>query len=379
VSAQDELTAMAGHTQLSSVDGQAGRLAIRGYSIEELAGRAGYEEAAYLLWHGELPDAPALAAFAGELASRRALHPASLALLKACAGERVAPMDAIGMAAGTLGLGVALDDAPLAIVARFPTLVAACWRLLNGHAPVAPRADLGHAANYLYMLDGRMPGAGRVKAIETYLVTLIDHGISASTFAARVIMSTQSDVVAAVAGAVGALKGPLHGGAPGPTLQMVLDIGSPDRVESCLRDRLARGERLMGFGHRDYKVRDPRADVLAAAAEAVYQAEQNMATYTLARRVEEVAVRLLAEHKPGRRLYANVEFYASLLMHGAGLPAELFTPTFAVARAAGWVAHCLEQQRANRMLQPQTLYTGPLGRRWVPIDQRPAARGTELP
>lgn len=365
---QDELTTIAGHTQLSSVDGLAGRLAIRGYPIEELAGRVAYEEAAYLLWHGELPDAPALSAFAGALASRRALHPASLELLRACAAERVAPMDAIGMAAGTLGLGIAPEDAPMALVARFPALVAACWRLLNGLAPIEPRPDLGHAANYLHMLDGRMPGAGRVKAVETYLVTLIDHGISASTFAARVIISTQSDVIAAVAGAIGALKGPLHGGAPGPTLRMMLEIGSPDRVESCLRDRLARGERLMGFGHRDYKVRDPRCGVLAAAA--VYQAEGDMATYALARQVEEVAVRLLAEHKPGRRLCANVEFYASLLMHGAGLPAELFTPTFAIARAAGWVAHCLEQQRANRMLQPQTVYTGPLGRRWVPIEQR---------
>ncbi len=378
MSAQDELTTIVRQTQLSSVDGEAGRLAIRGYPIEELAGRATYEEAAYLLWHGELPDAPALSAFAGELASRRALHPASLELLKACAGERVTPMDAIGMAVGTLGLGVAQDDAPMTLVARFPTLVAAYWRLLNGHDPIAPRADLGHTANYLYMLDGQLPNAGRVKAVETYLVTLIDHGISASTFAARVIMSTQSDVVAAVAGAVGALKGPLHGGAPGPTLRMVLEIGRPERVESSLRDRLARGERLMGFGHRDYKVRDPRCDVLAAAAQAVYQAQQDMATYALARRVEEVAVRLLAAHKPGRRLYANVEFYASLLMHGAGLPAELFTPTFAVARAAGWVAHCLEQRRANRMLQPQTVYTGPQGRRWIPLEYRPAARRTEL-
>lgn len=372
MSGRDELTAMMGATQLSSVDGLAGRLAIRGYPIEELAGRATYEEAAYLLWQGDLPDAPALSAFSRALAARRALHPASLALLKACAGERVTPMDAVGMAAGTLGLGVAPDDAPMTLVARFPTLVAAYWRLVNGHEPIAPRADLGHAANYLYMLDGQAPNAGRVRAIETYLVTLIDHGISASTFAARVIISTQSDVVAAVAGAVGALKGPLHGGAPGPTLRMVLEIGSPERVESCLRERLARGERLMGFGHRDYKVRDPRCDALAAAAEAMYQAKQDMATWALARRVEEVAVRLLEEHKPGRRLRANVEFYASLLLHGVGLPAELFTPTFAVARAAGWVAHCLEQQRAGRMIQPQTVYTGPSGRRWVAPDQRPA-------
>ena len=364
-----EATAV-GQTELSGVDGLAGELTIRGYAIEELAGRASYEEAAYLLWHGHLPGAQALLSFGQELAQHRQLHPATLDLLKSAAAERLPAMDAVVMAAGTLGLGVSPDAVPLAVVARFPALVAAYWRLLNGLAPVEPRDGLGHTANYLYMLDGAVPSSARMHALETYLVTLIDHGLNASTFAARVIMSTQSDLIPAVAGAVGALKGPLHGGAPGPTLQMVLDIGTPDNAEAVIRDRLARGERLMGFGHRDYKVRDPRTYVLAAAAEAVLRAEGCAATYDLARRVEDVAVRLLAEHKPGRNLYANVEFYASLLMHGVGLPADLFTPTFAVARTAGWVAHCLEQQRNNRMMQPQTVYAGPSGRRWAPLEER---------
>jgi citrate synthase len=255
-------------------------------------------------------------------------------------------------------------------VARFPTLAAAYWRLLNGEPPVPPDPGLGHAANYLHMLSGSAPSPARVRAIETYLVALIDHGMNASTFAARVIMSTGSDLVSAVAGAVGALKGPLHGGAPGPALRMLLEIGAPDNAEPYLRRKLERGERLMGFGHRDYKVRDPRAAVLAQAAEAVCRAEGNRDLPALAREVERTAVRLLAERKPGRRLHANVEFYASLLMHGAGLPAELFTPTFAIARSAGWVAHCLEQHAHNRLMQPQTVYVGPAERHWAPMDER---------
>ena len=220
------------------------------------------------------------------------------------------------------------------------------------------------------MLAGTVPSAARVRALETYLVALIDHALNASTFTARTIISTGSDLISAVTGAVGALKGPLHGGAPGPALQTVLDIGTPANAEPHLRQKLARGERLMGFGHRDYKVRDPRTYLLADAARRVYEAEGRMDIYALAQHVERTAVRLLAEVKPGRNLYANVEFYASLLMHGAGLSAALFTPTFAVARTAGWVAHCLEQRQLNRLMQPQSIYTGVKDRAWVPIEQR---------
>jgi citrate synthase len=371
-------------TRLSSVDGQAGRLTVRGYPIEELAGRAGYEEAVWLLWRGELPGPAELARFTRALAARRELPPGLLDLLRAAAGQRLPVMDALRMAAAALDLrtpgeeGGANGNAAgsdgnavgYPIVARFPAIVAAYWRLLNGDPPVPPDPGLGHAADYLRMLTGAAPSPARARAVETYLVALIDHGMNASTFAARVIVSTGSDLVSAVAGAVGALKGPLHGGAPGPALRMLLDIGAPGNAEPYLRRKLERGERLMGFGHRDYKVRDPRAAVLSQAAEAVCLAEGQLGLLALARQVERDAVRLLAEFKPGRNLHANVEFYASLLMHAAGLPPELFTPTFAVARAAGWVAHGLEQQEHNRLMQPQTAYAGPAERHWAPMEQR---------
>ncbi|HUP17459.1 MAG TPA: citrate/2-methylcitrate synthase [Acidimicrobiia bacterium] len=200
--------------------------------------------------------------------------------------------------------------------------------------------------------------------------TVSDHGLNASTFAARVIIATESDMVSAVTGAIGALKGPLHGGAPGPALDMVFEIGQADRAEEYIRAKLVRGERLMGFGHRVYKVRDPRADVLAHAAEAMYQAEGDMALYELAKDVEATVLRLLEEAKPGRNLRTNVEFFTALLLHGIGLPTDLFTPTFAAGRVAGWIGHTFEQQRSGRLIRPESVYIGPTGRRWVPVGER---------
>src|SRR4030095_9313595 len=195
--------------------------------------------------------------------------------------------------------------------------------------------------------------------------------LNASTFAARVIVSTRSDVISAITGAVGALKGPLHGGAPGPALDMVFEIGTADRAEAVLKEKLERGERLMGFGHRVYRVRDPRADVLAAAAERFYTTEGNRELYELAIAIEKTALRLLAQQKPGRRINTNVEFYTALLLHGLGLPAELFTPTFAVSRVAGWTAHCLEQLREGRLIRPDAKYVGPTDLRFPDSTQVP--------
>ncbi|MBS1911101.1 MAG: citrate synthase/methylcitrate synthase [Bacteroidetes bacterium] len=360
---------VAAETTLSSVDGEAGELVIAGYPVEELAPNATFEETAYLLWNGELPGGGELKSFAGMLASHRTVPAATLALLREAAANGVPAMDALRMAAGTLDLdGAAGGSEPAvraaALAARFPTIVAAYWRLRNGGEPVGPRADLGHAANYLWMLRASEPSAAEARALETYLNTVVDHGLNASTFTARVIVSTGSDLVSAVAGAVGALKGPLHGGAPGPALDMVLEIGSEERAESYIRSKLARGERLMGFGHRVYKVRDPRADVLAAAAERLFGNGGDRDLYRLATKVEETALALLEEQKPGRRLQTNVEFYTALLLHGIGLPNDLFTPTFAVSRVVGWIAHAFEQERAGRLIRPQSVYVGPRGRQW---------------
>jgi citrate synthase len=365
---------VAATTRLSSVDGEAGVLLLAGFPVEEIAPRATFEEMVHLLWTGDLPDAEELKDLQRHLAARRELPAAVLDLLRAAAQRRVSVMDALRMGAGALSLADGTGKDPkedaATLVAAFPAIVAAYWCLLQGREPVAPHTHLGHAANYLYMLTGEEPSAERVWGLETYLNTVTDHGLNASTFTARVIVSTQSDLISAITGAVGALKGPLHGGAPGPALDMVFEIGSPDRAEAVLREKLDCGERLMGFGHRVYRVRDPRADVLAAAAERFYRHGGDEGLYELARSVEATALRLLHERKPDRRLDTNVEFYTALLLHGLDLPIELFTPTFAVGRVAGWTAHALEQLATGRLIRPQSEYAGDRDRRWVPIEER---------
>jgi len=354
---------VAASTRLSLVDGEAGRLVIAGYLVDDLAPRATFEEVVYLLLHGRLPDDTERAALTADLAQRRTLPPIAAAVLRAAADAKTPPMDALRMVVPLLSLGRRgdpMDDA-LTAIAAFPTIVGSYWRTLSGEAPVPVRTDLGHAAHYLHQLFGVAPSAERTRGLETYLNTVCDHGLNASTFTARVIVSTQSDVISALTGAVGALKGPLHGGAPGPALDMVFDIGSADRAEAGIRARLDRGERLMGFGHRVYRVRDPRADVLAQAAERFFATDGDRLLYDLARAVEAAALRQLRERKPDRRLDTNVEFYTALLLHGLGLPTELFTPTFAVGRAAGWAAHCLEQIKDGRLIRPQSEYVGPVG------------------
>ena len=358
---------VAAETRLSSVDGQRGELIIAGYPLEELAPNASFEQVVYLLWHDRLPDAPELANFSDELAERRVLSPATMAILRAAAEKRVSVMDALRMAASTLSLNADADDdmdAALTLVSAFPTIIAAYWRLQNGDDPIAPRNDLRHAANLLYMLTGDVPDEAHARALETYLNTVTDHGLNASTFTARVIVSTRSDMISAIVGALGALKGPLHGGAPGPALDMVFEIGTKANAEPHIRELLARGERLMGFGHRVYRVRDPRADVLNAEAQRFFSAGEGQDLYDLVRHVESVALRLLEEHKPGRNLQTNVEFYTALLLHGIGLPTDLFSPMFACGRVAGWTAHCFEQREESQIIRPASVYTGTKNRRW---------------
>ena len=367
---------VAASTRLSHVDGERGELVIAGFPVAELAGRAAFEETTWLLWHGDLPSSPELDAFRSELAAERGLPASTIGLLRDCARLGLDAMDALRIAAGTISMA---SGAATAIVARFPTIVAAFWRLRHDLEPIAPRGDLSHAANFLYMLSGEAPDGERVRALETYLNTVIDHGLNASTFTARVITSTGSDLVSAVVGALGALKGPLHGGAPGPALDMVFEIGDASRAEEVLRRKISSGEKLMGFGHRVYKVRDPRADVLAAAAERMYTRGGDMSLYSLARAVEATAIRLLEEYKPGRRLQTNVEFYTALLLHGLGLDVRLFTPTFAISRVSGWIAHAFEQRAANRIIRPQSEYSGPRDRTWVPLSDRIASAGAAKP
>lgn len=368
-------------TRLSFIDGARGELLIAGYGIEDLAPQTRFEDVVHLLWHDRLPSSAERKAFAAELAALRPLPCATLELLAAAAAARLHSMDALRMATATLSLddpaGERQDRAAQLqragmLLARMPVMVAAYARLLQGKAVITPDAQLAHAENYLYMLDGERPTPSRTAALETYLNTVVDHGMNASTFAARVIISTRSDMVSAIVGAIGALKGPLHGGAPGPALDMVFAIreraarnGRPLRTEAeeHLRRVLARGERIMGFGHRVYRVRDPRADVLGAAAERLFAAGGDTQLYRDAREVESVVLRALREAKPDRRLDTNVEFYTALLLHGIGLPADLFSPTFAIARAGGWTAHVLEQLDDDHLIRPDAVYVGARDRR----------------
>jgi citrate synthase len=358
---------VAATTRLSKVDGERGELVIAGFPVGELAAHATFEETTLLLWNGDLPTQSQLDKFQAELTAQRILAPATMSLIREAARVGADPMDALRVAVDTISLS---SNEATAIVARVPTIVAAFFRLSQKQEPIESRKDLGHAANFLYMLSGKIPDAERVRALETYLNTVVDHGFNASTFTCRVITSTGSDLVSAVVGAIGALKGPLHGGAPGPALEMVFEIGDASKAEAFLRKKIESGERLMGFGHRVYKVRDPRADVLAAAAERLFTRAGDMKLYTLARAVETTAIRLLEEYKPGRRLQTNVEFYTALLLHGLGLEVALFTPVFAMSRVSGWIAHAIEQRAEGRLIRPQSEYEGVTDRKWVPVASR---------
>ena len=365
---------VAAQTRLSHVDGLAGELVIGGYELKDLAGHVSFEEAAYLLWRGALPGRAELEALRSEMRGLRRLPAETVSVLRAAA--KAAPIDALRMACATLSLDVrdADDISPAAdlasatmLAARFPTIVAAHTRLAAGQEPIEPRADLSLAANFLYMVFGREPDPIAARALDTYWVTVIDHGMNASTFAARVIASTRSDMVSAVTGAIGALKGPLHGGAPGPVLDMLVDIGSAANAEAWLRRELEAGRRIMGFGHRVYKVRDPRAEVLSRVAEGLGGARlHDRQLFDLARSVEQTALRVLEQHKPGRNLRTNVEFYTALVLQSLGLQPRGFVAMFACGRVGGWCAHVIEQHALDRLIRPQSEYVGARGLKVAP-------------
>jgi citrate synthase len=379
-------------TRLSRVDGQAGELVIGGFRLEELAPRASFEEVVFLLWNDRLPTAGELAELKQALSRERVLPPDARQALAAAARRRAGSMDGLRFAVESLGLDPSVVEDDLAswrlqavrLVALVPMLVAGYARLKAGAEPVEPPASLGHAAAYLYALQGEAGDESAVRGLETYLNTVVDHGLNASTFTASVVASTHSDMNAAVAAALAALKGPLHGGAPGPALAMMETIerrmqasgrSLEAEAEAYVRETVAAGGRLMGFGHRVYKVRDPRADVLGRAAERLASDPQRADFLRRAKAIEGITLRVLEELKPGRNLRTNVEFYTAMLLQCIGLPPELFTPTFAVARVGGWTAHVLEQRSSGRLIRPLEIYTGTEGRAWVSLEARPASEG----
>ncbi|HET7169386.1 MAG TPA: citrate/2-methylcitrate synthase [Candidatus Limnocylindrales bacterium] len=346
---------IAGETSLSFIDGERGRLLYRGYRIGDLVERGTYPAIANLLWTGDwepahhLPTGPVPAAV--------------MAVLRALPTD-AKPMDALRTAVSAWGTTRALPWPPTPEQAReltafSPSALAAFARLRSGQEPIEPDPSLDLVAGFLYQLTGSRPDPGTARALDAYFIVGAEHGFNASTFTARVITSTRSDLASAVAGAIGTMKGPLHGGAPSEVVDQLAEVGSADKAEAWVRDALAKGERLMGFGHRVYRAYDPRARALRTVAEGM---EHKPAWLRLAIEVEDVALRVLAEKHPDRPLKTNVEFYAAPVLMGVGLSPDLFPATFSLARHAGWTAHALEQAANNRLIRPDVNYVGPAER-----------------
>lgn len=359
---------VAARTAISEVDGLAGRLTLRGYSVEELAGKANFEEAAFLLWNGRHATPAELTRFRADWQECSVLPQFTLEAVDRIARQETGLMEALTYVLSSLAAAIAGEGETLRrirISTSVPEIVARIYRLRKG-LPSETAFDAGVGpGRFLGQILDRPCGQKEARALERYWLTVIDHGMNASTFAARVIVSTGSDDLAAILGALGAMKGPLHGGAPGPALAMVREIGSSERAERFLRAKLDKGERLMGFGHRVYKVRDPRAAVLSDTIDELAAAGVgDLGLLRLARDVESVAVRLLEEYKPGRNLRTNVEFYTALLLSSLSIPEELFTPLFSAARVAGWLAHCKEQRETGRLIRPASEYCGPFHDHW---------------
>ena len=362
---------VAAETRVGEVDGQRCQLIYRGYNIDELIGHATYEEVSYLLFNAALPPRAALDDWTRQLEARRAMAPQALALLQTLP-RQAGPMALLRTMMSVLGLddSESVDDSAeqmrqkaLSAIAVTPTLVAAIGRLRDGKAPVAPKAGLGHAANFLYMLHGAPPTDLQAQALDAYFILLAEHGFNASTFTARTVIGTKSDYFSAVTAAIGTLKGPLHGAAGRKAMEMLMEIGSPERVESYVQKTLADHKRFMGFGHRVYKGEDPRAKHLKRIAKQLGEAAKDLKWFSISERLQE------AVHN-AKGLYINVDFYSASLLHYLGISAELFTAMFACARMAGWSAHILEQAADNRLIRPLAKYTGPLDLKFTPLDQR---------
>jgi citrate synthase len=349
---------IAADTVLSEVDGEAGRLVIRGRSLDQLSGHTRYEQVVRLLFDGffdALPDEAELAAAIGRARVEVFGHVAALdADLR-----RLTTIEAVRALMARLPDGDTLEVA-LRLVAAPAVFTAAVARARQGLAPIAPDAGLGHAADSLRMIKGAAPTAAEAAALDAYLVTVCDHGLNASTFAARVVASTRAGLTTAVLAGISALKGPLHGGAPGPVIEMLDAIGMPDNARAWLEAALDRGDRLMGFGHRVYRVRDPRADALKRAVTALGEGSNVLpGRLAFAEAVEGAALQILKARKPDRSLQTNVEFYTALLLEALAFPPDAFTCVFGMGRVAGWIAHAREQLAGGRLIRPQSRYVGP--------------------
>ncbi|WP_320673593.1 citrate synthase [Prochlorococcus sp. MIT 1341] len=362
------------HSAICDIDGLNGHLSYRGYSIEDLAAHSTFLETAYLLIWGELPTEEQLHDFEAEVQRHRRVSFRVRDMMK-CFPATGHPMDALQSSAASLGLFYsrrAIDrpkyvyDAVIRLIAKIPTMVAAFQLIRKGQDPIQPRDDLAYSANFLYMLTEREPDPIAARIFDRCLILHAEHSLNASTFSARVTASTLTDPYAVVASAVGTLAGPLHGGANEDVLAMLEEISSPDQAAAYLKKAVENKQKIMGFGHREYRVKDPRASILQGLAEEMFARFGRDDMYDVATALEREASSLLAV----KGIYPNVDFYSGLVYRKLGIPRDLFTPVFAISRVAGWLAHWREQLGANRIFRPSQIYTGKVTRAWCPVEER---------
>ena len=361
-------------SSICDIDGQKGKLLYRGYPIEELAQKSSFLETAFLLIWGELPTAKELNNFEAEVQMHRRLSFRVRDMMK-CFPASGHPMDALQSSAASLGLFYsrrAIDDpkyvynAVIRLIAKIPTMIAAFQLIRKGHDPIQPRDDLSYSSNFLYMLTEKEQDPLAAKVFDKCLILHAEHSLNASTFSARVTASTLTDPYAVVASAVGTLAGPLHGGANEDVIAMLENIKTPDNAALFIKKSIEKKVKIMGFGHREYKVKDPRAIILQKLAEELFERFGKDEMYEIAKRLEEDAIPSLGP----RGIYPNVDYYSGLVYRKLGIPRDLFTPIFAISRVAGWLAHWREQLGANRIFRPSQIYTGSKPRNWLPLEKR---------
>lgn len=366
----------AADSSLSRVDGEKGELIYRGYDIMDLGEKACFEEVIYLLWNGNLPNQAQLNTFRAALMAKRALPTAVLESM-ATFPRAAHPMAVLRTIISGMGLvdtnadDISLEAArkkALLLTAVMPTVIAAWENIRNGRSPLAPRNDLSHAANFLYMLNGQDPNLDAVKALDAYLVLLADHGFNASTFACRVTTGTLADVYSAITSGIGTLKGASHGGANQAAMEQFMDAAQRGDVTAWFNEARASGKRMMGIGHRVYKVEDPRAKILRPLAEKLASSSGQGQWYDIAAKIEQLA--RADDYFIERDLHANVDYYSAVVLYMINIPVDQFTPLFAMSRIAGWTAHVLEQLADNRLIRPKANYIGPVGKTFMPIEER---------
>ena len=368
---------IASKTQLSFIDGKRGVLEYNGYNINDLAKYSNFEEVTFLLWYGRLPTKKELKFFSEKLRSERKIDSSIIKILKTCS-KNIDAMDALRTSISYLAqCDKDLNDNSreanirkgIRIAAKFPTIVAAFHRIKNGKKIILPNPKLSHGANFLFMLNGKKPSDIEAYAMESDFLLTAEHELNASTFTARVTVSTLSDLHSAVCSGIGTLKGPLHGGARAEVYKMLDKIRSADKAESYIKELINKGQKIMGFGHRVYKYYDPRALIFKEISKKLAQSANDPRWYDISIRIEQTVIKELVENK-GKPIYPNVDFYTGAVYKYLKIPPELSTAIFAIGRIAGWVAHCLEQYSDNRLIRPLAQYIGPHNQKYIPIEKR---------